>query len=127
MHIIGIVLVVGGAFLFDLRLLGSSGHLHIIALSRHLLPWSLRGLFLVVPSGLLLFATNAVTLAYDPVFWLKITLLFLAGCNAFVFHKIVSRSMAGVKTGTPLLARLLAVISVLLWIAIIACGRLLAY
>ena len=43
-HITGIVLLVGPAFLFDLRLLGISGHLPVEALASYLLPWSRRGL-----------------------------------------------------------------------------------
>jgi hypothetical protein len=126
-HITGIVLLVGAAFLFDLRLLGSSKHLPIMGLSNHLLPWSLRGLFLVVPSGLLLFTTNASTLGYDPVFRTKLILLVLAACNAFIFHKVVSQSQHANKISATVAAKLMAVFSIGLWIAIIACGRLLAY
>lgn len=39
-HILGIVLLVGAAFLFDLRLLGFSQNLPVPDLARHLLPWS---------------------------------------------------------------------------------------
>ena len=91
-HITGIVLLVGAAFLFDLRLLGSSKHISISDLNHHLLPWSMRGLILVIPTGILLFSTNAVALGVDPVFWLKMSLLILAACNAFMFHKIASRT-----------------------------------
>lgn len=126
-HIIGIVVLVGAAFMFDLRVLGFSKHLPIDGLSRHLLPWSLRSLFLVVPSGILLFSTNAGALGYDPVFWLKMSLLTLAGVNALLFHRLVSRSTIGSKIRTPILAKLMAAASFLLWIAIISCGRLLAY
>ncbi|MHA4846152.1 DUF6644 family protein [Flavitalea antarctica] len=126
-HITGIVLLVGGAFLFDLRLLGSSRHLAVDGLSRHILPWSLRGLILVIPSGILLFTTNASTLGYDPVFWTKLMLLLVAGLNAFVFHKIVARSQSNNKTEPHSAAKLMAILSIVLWVAIIACGRLLAY
>ncbi|HTE27967.1 DUF6644 family protein [Flavitalea sp.] len=126
-HITGIVLLVGAAFLFDLRLLGSSKHIPINDLNRHLLPWSLRGLFLVIPSGILLFSTNAGALGYDPVFWLKMSLLVLAASNAFMFHKVASRSQTGDKASPPVAAKVMAVISIFLWVAIISCGRLLAY
>jgi hypothetical protein len=49
-HITGIVLLVGPAFMFDLRILGFSKHLSVSGLERHLLTWSMRGLFLVIPS-----------------------------------------------------------------------------
>ena len=61
MHIFGIVLVAGGAVFFDLQLLLSK---HLIEKSAYrLLTWSKRGLLIAIPSGLLLFATNATALS----------------------------------------------------------------
>ncbi len=56
-HIVGIVVLVGAAFMFDLRLLGFSKRLPLPRLASYLLPWSARGLLLIVPSGILLFST----------------------------------------------------------------------
>ena len=127
-HIVGIVLLVGAAFLFDLRLLGLSRNLPVKALARHLLPWSQRGLYLIIPSGLLLFSTNAVALAADPMFQLKLILLALGGANAGVFHRYIYRSSATWSTKQPpRAAKAAAVCSIMVWLAVIACGRLLAY
>ncbi|HVE66313.1 MAG TPA: hypothetical protein VNC59_07005, partial [Thermoanaerobaculia bacterium] len=54
-HIVGFVVLVGAAAMFDLRLLGFSRHLPVDGTARHLLPWSRASLLLVVPTGLLLF------------------------------------------------------------------------
>ena len=118
-HIIGIVLVAGSAFFFDLQLL-SPGKKNLVE-NRYLLSWSKRGLLLVVPSGLLLFATNATALALDPVFGLKLLLLLIAGINAWIFHKRVDHP-ANLST-----AKYHAIASIILWVSIISCGRLLAY
>jgi hypothetical protein len=128
-HILGIVLLVGPAFMFDLRLLGFSKNLSVAALSRHLLPWSQRGLLLIIPSGVLLFITNAETLGTDPVFWLKMGLLVVAALNVFVFHKFVFNPVSGPELPgeLPLFSKVTAIISILVWIAVITCGRLLAY
>lgn len=126
-HIVGIVLLVGPAFMFDLRLLGFSKHLPVKALERHLLPWSVRGALLVVPSGFLLFITNAGTLGYDPVFWTKMALLILAASNGLIFHKVICRSPDGTNISFPAAAKAVAILSLILWVAVIACGRLLAY
>ncbi|MDO1447640.1 hypothetical protein Q0590_15325 [Rhodocytophaga aerolata] len=128
-HIIGITLLVGAAFMFDLRLLGFSAYLPVVGLADHLLPWSRRGLALVIPSGILLFITNALALSTDPTFWLKMALLLLAGINVAIFHRLTFRSSASwnEKMATPTGAKLAAGASLILWIAIIACGRLLAY
>jgi hypothetical protein len=128
-HIIGIALLVGPALMFDLRLLGFSKKLPVSALAQHLLPWSRRGLLLIVPSGLLLFITNAATLGYNPVFKIKMLLLVVAGLNVLVFHRFTFPSVLAGNENTILTpaAKVTAVISIIAWLAIIACGRLLAY
>ncbi|WP_215232717.1 DUF6644 family protein [Dyadobacter linearis] len=128
-HILGIVMLVGAAFLFDLRLLGFSKNLPVAGLAKHLLPWSQRGLILIIPSGLLLFITNAQTLGTDFTFWLKIALIAVGALNAWVFHKFIYK-IPGVtreEIELPGSSKLSALISISVWIAVVACGRLLAY
>ena len=119
-------MLVGAAAMFDLRLLGFGRTLPVQALGRHLLPWSWFGLLLIVPSGLLMFSTQPELLDND-VFLLKLALIVAAGVNALVFHACPWRGAAGWPAGAPAWARLHAALSLLLWIAVIACGRLLAY
>jgi hypothetical protein len=127
-HITGIVLLVGPAVLFDLRLLGFAKQLSITGLAKYLLSWSRRSLLLVIPSGLLLFITNATTLASDPVFWIKMLLLLTGAINAFLFHYFIFPVDTESDIYTPAKkARITAVISIVVWLATITCGRLLAY
>ncbi|MFC5410811.1 DUF6644 family protein [Larkinella bovis] len=127
-HLIGIVLLVGGAFAFDLRLLGFSRTIPVADLATHVLPWSRRGLLLVVPSGILLFTTNAESLGNDPMFGLKLVLIAVAGINVAIFHRITFQSPADWRAGhIPIGAKAAAVCSLVVWLATIACGRLLAY
>jgi hypothetical protein len=118
-HILGIVLVAGSAILFDIQLL-SKNRKPVIE-NRYLLSWSKRGLILAIPSGILLFTTNALALSGDPIFGLKLLLLLLALINAWVFHRRVY--LPAKQTA----ARYHAIVSIILWISIISCGRLLAY
>lgn len=128
-HIVGITVLVGGVALFDLRLLGFGRALPVDQLARHLLPWSLASLGLVVPAGLLLFSADPTALAGNRMFLLKLTLIAAAGLNALLFHLGVFRSVSKWNAGqaVPGLARMHAVISLALWVAVITCGRLLAY
>jgi hypothetical protein len=128
-HIVGIVLLVGTAFMFDLRLLSLARELPVKSLANYLLTWSRRGLLLVVPSGILLFITNPLDLGYDPTFWLKMILLVVAGLNALVFHKytLPLASAWNTDSDAPTSAKTAAVLSIMLWLAIIFCGRWLAY
>lgn len=128
-HILGFVLLVGAAVMFDLRLLGLSRRLPVVELARHLLPWARGALAVVVPSGVLLFLPQALHLGTSPVFRLKLALVVLAGLNALLFHHGVFRSVQEWNTGAvaPLAARAAAVVSLVLWTGVITCGRMLAY
>lgn len=128
-HILGFVVLVGAAVMFDLRLLGLSPRLPVSELARHLLPWARGSLAVVVPTGVLLFLPQAAALGTSRVFGLKLLLLGLAGLNATLFHRGVFRSVQAWDTGrkAPPAARASAVASLVLWTGVITCGRLLAY
>jgi hypothetical protein len=93
------------------------------------LPWTAASFLLIVPSGLAMFVAHAGDFIASDVFALKICLIFAAGVNAAVFHAGTFRSSAAwdANRAPPPAARLAAALSLLLWVAVIACGRLLAY
>ena len=128
-HILGFVVLVGAAVMFDLRLLGRSRATSVRALAAHLLPWARGAVLLVALSGSLLFLTQAGTYAQSRVFALKLSLIAAAGLNAAVFHAGAFRTVAGWDQGmrAPLPARLAGALSLLLWTGVITAGRLLAY
>ena len=128
-HIVGFVVLVGAAVMFDLRLLGVSPALPASGMARHHLPWARAALLLVVPSGLAMFTAHATDFASNPAFRVKLILLATAGLNALIFHRGVYRSVAGWEShaAVPASARVAAVVSLLLWVGVISAGRLLAY
>ena len=129
LHICGFVILAGAAIMFDLRLCGLSRGLSVRGMAWHLLPWSVAALLVVVPTGLLMFSAHAGEFVDNRAFLLKLMLLMLAATNAAAFHAGVFRSVASwdVAAAVPFGARLHAVASLALWVAIIACGRLIAY
>lgn len=129
LHILGFVLVVGGAFFFDLRLLGRSRGLPVSGLATHLLTWSRAGFLLVAPTGFMMFMAHATEFAVNPAFRLKLILIALALLNAAAFHRWPFRSVTrwNLSAATPTWARVAAVISLACWVGAITCGRLLAY
>lgn len=129
LHLFGIVLVAGAAVMFDIQLLTTRANELDATRAHRLLSWSKRGLLLTIPTGLLLFSTNAVALSADVTFWLKMFLLVLAATNAYLFHIRVYRPHLDSKqlVFRWQTARVNAVASIILWMSIIACGRLLAY
>jgi hypothetical protein len=132
-HITGIALLFGSIAVLDLRLLGLSRSIPVKSLTRHVLPWTAASFLLIVPSGLMMFIAHASDFISSPVFVVKMCLIMLAGLNAALFHAIVSPSV-GVwdaeemrKLPPPPSVRFSAVASLLIWVSVIACGRLLAY
>ncbi|MOA11066.1 hypothetical protein D3C78_1309840 [compost metagenome] len=99
------------------------------ALARHLLPWAVAALLLIVPAGLMMFSAHPHDFAGNDVFILKLCLIAAAGLNALLFHVGTYRSVEQWNTGhnPPGLARIQALVSMVLWISVILCGRLLAY
>ena len=128
-HIVGFVVLVGAAVMFDVRLLGLSRHLPVTGMARHLLPWARGSLLLVIPSGLLMFIAHATEMAANPAFRLKLACLVAAGLNALLFHRGVFSSVNvwNQASVAPTLAKMAALVSLVLWVCIITCGRLLAY
>jgi hypothetical protein len=132
-HIAGIGLLFGSIAMLDLRLLGVSRNISVKRLAGHVLPWSAASFLLIVPSGLLMFTAHASEFVDSGVFVLKMLLIMAAGLNAALFHAITFRT-ADVWDSEemralppPPSARIAAAASLVLWISVIACGRLLAY
>jgi hypothetical protein len=128
-HLVGIAVFVGAAVAFDLRLLGMAKELPIRALRRHLIGWAGLSFLLIASSGFLLFASQATALVTNRAFQIKLALLVAAGLNAAAFDRLTARTVDGWDAGapTPAAARANACVSLLCWIGVIACGRLIAY
>ena len=126
-HILGFVLLVGAVAMFDVRVLGFGRALAPRELARHLLPWSAASLLLVVPSGLLLFAAQPAEMLGNPVFLLKMGLVIVAASNAVAFHLSPWWRGDGPLAEAGGRARAHAALSLLSWISVIACGRMIAY
>lgn len=128
-HLVGVAVLAGGVFLFDLRLLGVNRTVPVRHLARHLLPLAVAALVLIVPTGLLMFMAHALTLLASGIFLLKMVLIFGAGFHAVFFHMGPYRGADAwnVDAPTPAVVKLSAVVSMLTWIAVIACGRLIVH
>jgi hypothetical protein len=116
LHIIGFIFLTGGAFLFDFRLLGLSKKIPVTDLATHLLPWSRGSLFVVIPSGILLFITQATSLSTNNIFKLKLLLIVIALTNAAYFHRFTFRTVSTWNTlqRPSAAARVAGIISLLL-------------
>ncbi|MFN7359854.1 hypothetical protein [Brevundimonas sp.] len=122
-HVIGAVLLVGGIGLLDLRLLGYGRRLAPQTLAEVVTPLALVGFGLMVVSGGLMFAADARAMAASPLFAAKLGLIGLAGVNAVAFCSMFRRLDGGIPPG----ARILAAVSLALWLGVVVLGRLVAY
>jgi uncharacterized protein DUF6644 len=129
MHILSLGLVVGSVVIVDLRVLGLSREVSVSRLSRLALPWTVGAFVVAMLTGLLMFTAHAEDFLGNRVFAVKMGLLLLAGTNAGILHTGPWRSIAQWDTGAmpPASARVQAGLSIAIWIAVVACGRLLAY
>ena len=121
LHIAGIGLLIGSLVVFELRVWGRAPGLDLHAMARLALPVTLAGFGLAAASGLLMFASHPEELIANRAFVAKMFLLMLAGGNAALFH-----SRGGV-TRADRTARWQTVISLGIWLAVIICGRWIAY
>ncbi|RTZ38886.1 hypothetical protein EKL30_18585 [Candidimonas sp. SYP-B2681] len=126
-HLAGLVLLVGSMLILDLRLLGVARRLPLTEVSSLLTPLAVVGLVLLLLSGVLLFSADAGPLLNNPLLPFKLGFILLGIVNALLFRAIWSPRLSLWDHAAPVIGRMQAAASLLLWIAAATCGRLLAY
>ena len=128
-HLTGLTVVFGGMVILDVRLLGAGRSWSVIALERYILRFVWAGFALAALSGGWLFLYEAVKLAGDGPFLIKMALIPLAGLNALFMHYVAMRDVEKWDTGAmpPVKVRVSAGLSLAIWWTVLACGRLIAY
>ncbi len=119
-HIFGIALLIGAIVPLNLRLLGCWRSMPLEALARVLVPVATTGLALAVATGSMLFVSRAPEYAALGLFRIKMALLFAA-----VLHALWIR-LGGWRRSFDQL-RAIGLFSLLVWPAVLLCGRLLAF
>src|SRR5246127_3177587 len=129
-HVWALCVFFGLAVMFDFRLLGWTWRrVPVSEMSRRLLPWTIAGFVIMVISGSLLFSAIPLRSYQNIFFRIKMLLLLVAGMNAWIFHSKVYRGVEswGLDSVPPAAARMAGALSLILWIAIIMSGRMIAY
>jgi hypothetical protein len=127
LHVLGIALLFGSVAVFDLRLLGLTWAGKPAEAARLALPLARIGIAIALPTGFLLFCTEASAYVVNPVFQAKFVAIVIAFLNIAIFHAGSYRRVAEWVGGIPASARLAAGISILAWFAAVVCGRFAAY
>jgi hypothetical protein len=129
-HVLGLSLSVGTVMWFDLRLMGLAfKRTPVSTLFAQVRPWMLIGFAVMFLTGGLLFSARATEAFNSFYFRTKFALLLLGGLNVLLFHLTVDRRRHEWNTQLPppAAARFSGGLSLLLWFAIIAAGRIMAY
>lgn len=129
-HVMGLSLSVGTIAIIDLRLLGFTlKKVPISEVSRQILPWALKGFAIMFVTGILLFIAQPLK-AYNSIFfYIKMSLIALAGMNAMVYELTIRPRMVDWDSAPvpPLRARVVGALSLILWIGVVTAGRTMAY
>jgi hypothetical protein len=123
-HFSGLCLLFGAVGLFDLRMLGLARGLSLRALHR-LVPFGVAGFAMSAASGFMFVVTTPDQYLYNPALQTKMALLLLAGINMLLFYATAARSVWTTAEDAlpPVRARLFGAVSLLCWLGVITCGR----
>jgi hypothetical protein len=129
-HLLGLVLLVGMRLPLDLRLMGwAFPGVPVSHLANRTAPFALVGGIVTIVSGMALYAADPARMTSNPMFAFKIAALAAALTNAWIFHAVLARRISDWdKAATvPAIVQASGYASLLLWIALIVAGRLVAF
>ena len=130
LHILGIAAVMGSIVMVDLKFLGLAlpGQ-NVSEMVGRVMPWMWCALALNLVTGLLFVVARPGRYFFDPVFGIKFALLVPAVVLAFVIHRLNMTETGYWERSTVrrLSARLIAVVSLVLWVGVVLAGRWIAY
>jgi hypothetical protein len=128
LHFMGLSLLLGALIVVDLRLLGIGQRVPMRA-THALLPLAVLGFAVNLVTGVAFLASDPLRYLANPAFIAKMALVGLAGLNLLWFRVVLYAPIAEDRYSGALAAqgRVVAVLSLAIWIAVIASGRLMPY
>jgi len=127
-HFIGLAMLIGAAGFFDLRLIGFMRRVPISA-AKAFMPYGIAGFAMNFATGTLFFVMRPSMYAFSAAWWAKMFFVVLAGLNAMVFETTQgSRVLTmGMGEDTPRMFKIVGVVSLFSWFAVLYFGRMLPY
>lgn len=129
-HVLTLTVFLGFVLLLDLRLLDLAMRRRRVSdLFEQLNPGLFGGFAVMVVTGVLLFCGDPVAFYSTLFFKLKMIMLLLAGLNVLYFNFTLGRRLADwdLAPRTPWGAKAAGIVSLALWVGIVAAGRGIAY
>jgi hypothetical protein len=127
-HFIGLTLLLGSIAAWDLRLLGLLPEVPVAAFHK-LVPFAVLGFAINASTGFLFLVAFPDQYVYNSAFHLKVVCLLLAGVNVVLFYVTNLRRMTEIGPGRqlPWIGRLSGGVSLVLWLTVIVCGRMITF
>jgi hypothetical protein len=129
-HIVMLAIAFGSAMLLNLRILGVSSRGRAVSelVAVHA-PWIYGSLLVLLFTGLVQTITEPVRQFVTPAFWWKMAMVVVVVLLTRALVAAVRRNPARWDSATarPRGARLVAFVSLALWVAIVCCGRFIGY
>jgi hypothetical protein len=122
LHLVGLAMLVGGASIFDLRLLGRTNSVDLRAIQTLTLIWARVGFGILVFSGSLMFMESPIEMYLNTAFRLKMGLIVVALLNVVVFHYGMYPRYINTNA-----VKISALVSLVTWFTVLVLGRLIAY
>lgn len=128
LHFIGLSLVLGLTGFFDLRLMGFFRRVPI-GTAHGLMPIAVAGFAVNVVTGLVFLIGLPNQYVHNRMWWFKVGFLTLAGVNALVYEKTMSVTALTLEPDaeTPGRLKLIGLVSLVSWMAVLYCGRMLPF
>ena len=128
LHFIGLALLVGGAGVIDLRLMGFLRSVPVTAVMQ-LRKWAMLGVLLNVVTGTLFFIGSPEQYTSNTAWYFKLLFLFVAFANVAIFETTQSRRLLTLPAGerTPISFKLAGAVSMGAWMLVLYFGRMLPF
>ena len=128
-HILALMLFAGSVSIMDARLLGAFAAAPPASIVRPARRGAMLGLLLMALTGSMLCTAEASHVAMNRVFQIKAALIGLGLLNAVLVSRPLDAALDSLPPFQPLPARVRtsAALSLVIWISVAACGRLIAY
>jgi hypothetical protein len=128
-HIVALVFFVGAVAIMDVRLLGGLATTAPGPLLVRARAFAVAALIGMAITGFMLFSAEASHLAVNPVFQLKAALVGAGLVNVALYEFMARRVVDKLPPGAtmPSRARMAGLLSLVIWVAVAACGRSIAY
>ena len=128
LHFMGLCVLIGGAGLLDLRLIGMFRGLAISHV-KALMPWAIGGCAINAVTGMLFLIMQPHLYLSSGVWWSKVAFLGLAGANALFFETRLAVPALALSpdADTTTAMKMVGVLSLFSWFAVLYCGRMLPY